>query len=127
MTDVLGVLVIARNGDRTEYYQDPKTYESSYTESTALGAAESHQLGTFLRSTYMSPGSPSYIAKLKTSYYNDAGNYTDISELRLTIKSRDLKILVALESLHANRLYKAGSVVWACLAKNNRKRTGHSP
>jgi hypothetical protein len=38
MTDVLGVLVIARNGDRSEYYQDPKTYESSYTESTALGA-----------------------------------------------------------------------------------------
>jgi lysosomal acid phosphatase len=38
MTDVLGVLVIARNGDRGEYYQDPKTYESAYTESTALGA-----------------------------------------------------------------------------------------
>ncbi|KAG1826535.1 histidine phosphatase superfamily [Suillus variegatus] len=66
MTDVLGVLVIARNGDRTEYYQDPKTYESSYTESTALGAAESHQLGTFLRSTYMSSSSPSYIERLKT-------------------------------------------------------------
>ncbi|KAG1851468.1 histidine phosphatase superfamily [Suillus subalutaceus] len=66
MTDVLGVLVIARNGDRTEYYQDPKTYESSYTESTALGAAESHQLGSFLRSTYMSSSSPSYIADMKT-------------------------------------------------------------
>ncbi|KAG1791646.1 uncharacterized protein BJ212DRAFT_1490891 [Suillus subaureus] len=50
MTDVLGVLVIARNGDRTEYYQDPKTYESSYTESTALGVVQSHQLGSFLRS-----------------------------------------------------------------------------
>ncbi|KAG0699474.1 histidine phosphatase superfamily [Suillus ampliporus] len=66
MTDVLGVLVIARNGDRTEYYQDPKTYEGSYTESTALGAAESHQLGTFLRSVYMSSSSPSYIADMKT-------------------------------------------------------------
>lgn len=66
MTDVLGVLVIARNGDRTEYYQDPRTYESSYTESTALGAAESHQLGSFLRSTYMSSSSPSYIADMKT-------------------------------------------------------------
>ncbi|KAG2746726.1 phosphoglycerate mutase-like protein [Suillus brevipes Sb2] len=66
MTDVLGVLVIARNGDRTEYYQDPKTYESSYTESTALGAAESHHLGSFLRSTYMSSSSPSYIADMKT-------------------------------------------------------------
>lgn len=66
MTDVLGVLVIARNGDRSEYYQDPKTYESSYTESTALGAAESHHLGSFLRSTYMSSSSPSYIADMKT-------------------------------------------------------------
>jgi hypothetical protein len=66
MTDVLGVLVIARNGDRTEYYQDPKTYESSYTESTALGVAQSHQLGSFLRSTYMSSSSPSYIANMKT-------------------------------------------------------------
>lgn len=66
MTDVLGVLVIARNGDRTEFYQDPNTYENSYTESTALGAAESHQLGSFLRSTYMSSRSPSYIADMKT-------------------------------------------------------------
>ncbi|KAG1734529.1 histidine phosphatase superfamily [Suillus lakei] len=66
MTDVLGVLVIARNGDRTEYYQDPKTYEGAYTESTALGVAESHQLGAFLRSTYMSSSSPSYIADMKT-------------------------------------------------------------
>ncbi|KAG2362447.1 histidine phosphatase superfamily [Suillus spraguei] len=66
MTDVLGVLVIARNGDRTEYYQDPLTYESSFTESTALGAVESHQLGSFLRSTYMSASSPSFISNMKT-------------------------------------------------------------
>jgi hypothetical protein len=38
MTDVLGVLVIARNGGRYEYYQDPKTYEPAFTESTPLGA-----------------------------------------------------------------------------------------
>lgn len=38
MTDVLGVLVIARNGDRYEYYQDPATYEPAFTESTPLGA-----------------------------------------------------------------------------------------
>ncbi|KAG1837416.1 histidine phosphatase superfamily [Suillus subalutaceus] len=66
MTNVLGVLIIARNGDRTEYYQDPVTYESSYTESTALGVVQSHQLGSFLRSTYMSSSSPSYIANMKT-------------------------------------------------------------
>ena len=38
MTDVLGVLVIARNGERYEYYQDPITYEPAFTESTPLGA-----------------------------------------------------------------------------------------
>ena len=38
MTDVLGVVVIARNGDRLEYYQNPKTYEPDFTESTPLGA-----------------------------------------------------------------------------------------
>lgn len=38
MTDVLGVLILSRNGDRDEFYQDPKTYEPSFTESTPLGA-----------------------------------------------------------------------------------------
>ncbi|KAH7883447.1 histidine phosphatase superfamily [Phlebopus sp. FC_14] len=66
MSDVLGVLVIARNGDREEFYQDPQTYEPAFTESTPLGAAESHQLGSFLRSVYFSPSSPSYISGMKT-------------------------------------------------------------
>lgn len=43
MTDVLGVLVIARNGGRYEYYQDPKTYEPAFTESTPLGAVSMPQ------------------------------------------------------------------------------------
>lgn len=61
MPDVDGVLIIARNGDRTEFHQDPYTYQPSYTESTPLGAVESHQLGSYLRSTYLNPSSPSYI------------------------------------------------------------------
>lgn len=61
MPDVHGVLIIARNGDRTEFYQDPYTYEPSYTESTPLGAVQSHQLGCYLRSTYLNPSSPSHI------------------------------------------------------------------
>lgn len=36
-SQVLGVIVIARNGDRVEYYQDPKTYQGGVTETTALG------------------------------------------------------------------------------------------
>ena len=37
MSAVKGVVVIARNGDRTECYQDPKTYKYGPTESTPFG------------------------------------------------------------------------------------------
>ena len=37
LSKVLGVIVIARNGDRYGYYQDPYTYLASNTETTALG------------------------------------------------------------------------------------------
>lgn len=37
MTDVLGVLVITRNGGRFEFHQDPKTYEPGFSDSTPLG------------------------------------------------------------------------------------------
>jgi uncharacterized membrane protein len=37
MSTVLGVIVIARNGDRRDFHQDPKTYAPSLTDSTALG------------------------------------------------------------------------------------------
>jgi hypothetical protein len=37
LSKVLGVIVIARNGDRYNYYQDPYTYAASNTETTALG------------------------------------------------------------------------------------------
>jgi len=37
MSAVKGVVVLARNGDRTECYQDPKTYRYGPTESTPFG------------------------------------------------------------------------------------------
>ena len=37
LSKVLGVIIIARNGDRFNYYQDPLTYAGSDTETTALG------------------------------------------------------------------------------------------
>ena len=37
LSKVLGVIVIARNGDRYSLYQDPFTYSGSNTETTALG------------------------------------------------------------------------------------------
>ncbi|KAF8554823.1 phosphoglycerate mutase-like protein [Imleria badia] len=80
MTDVLGVVVIARNGDRLEYYQDPKTYKPDFTESTPLGAVESHQLGSFLRSVYLTSSSPSYISGMKD-------DLVDTHELRVHAKA----------------------------------------
>jgi hypothetical protein len=41
--EILGVIVLARNGDRLEYYQDPKTYAGSFTATTPLG-----EVGLFL-------------------------------------------------------------------------------
>ncbi|KIJ57751.1 hypothetical protein HYDPIDRAFT_120380, partial [Hydnomerulius pinastri MD-312] len=61
VSKVLGVLILARNGDRTEFLQDPYTYAPSFTESTPLGAAESFQLGSYLRSTYLDSSSPLHI------------------------------------------------------------------
>jgi len=63
---VLGVIIIARNGDRSSFYQDPKTYAGSDTETTALGVADSHQLGSLLRSTYLTKGSSSYIEGMQS-------------------------------------------------------------
>ena len=37
MATIKGVVVLARNGDRSECYQDPKTYKYGPTESTPLG------------------------------------------------------------------------------------------
>lgn len=71
MSQVLGVIVIARNGDRTSYHQDPKTYAGSPTETTALGEVESHQLGSFLRETYLSSGSPSFIEGISSDLVNN--------------------------------------------------------
>jgi lysosomal acid phosphatase len=39
---VRGVVVITRNGDRYDYYQDPVTYQSSHTDSTPLGEVGWH-------------------------------------------------------------------------------------
>jgi hypothetical protein len=42
MSNVLGVIVLARNGDRVEYYQDPQNYGATFTETTALGEVRSN-------------------------------------------------------------------------------------
>jgi len=80
MSKLLGVIVIARNGDRDEYYQDPKNYNGAPTETTPLGEVESHQLGAFLRSTYLDPKSPDHINGLH-------GDLVDNSKLKVRVKA----------------------------------------
>ncbi|RDB20580.1 Testicular acid phosphatase [Hypsizygus marmoreus] len=80
LSKVLGVIVIARNGDRYNYYQDPTTYAGSVTETTALGVAESHQLGAQLRSTYLVSSSPSYVQGMRS-------DLVDNSEVHVRVKA----------------------------------------
>jgi hypothetical protein len=80
LSKVLGVIVLARNGDRYGYYQDPYTYLASNTETTALGEVQSFQLGSLLRSTYLDSSSPSYIEGMR----NDI---VDNSEIKVRVKA----------------------------------------
>lgn len=80
LSKVLGVIIIARNGDRYNYYQDPITYAGSDTETTALGVAESHQLGSLLRSTYLDSSSPSYVQGMRS-------DLVDNSEIKTRVKA----------------------------------------
>ncbi|KIM77837.1 hypothetical protein PILCRDRAFT_610663 [Piloderma croceum F 1598] len=66
MSQVHGVIVLARNGDRHEYYQNPNNYAGGFTETTPLGEVQSHQLGNILRSEYFSKDSSSSILGMNT-------------------------------------------------------------
>jgi len=80
MTEVLGAVVIVRNGDRLEMYQDPKNYASAFTQTTALGEVQSYDLGSLLRSTYLNPGSSSYIQGIRS-------DIVDNNELHVRVKA----------------------------------------
>ncbi|KAI8989090.1 phosphoglycerate mutase-like protein [Trametes punicea] len=63
---LLGVVLLARHGDRLEFFQDPFTYDPTQTFLTPLGSVQEQQLGTFLRNTYLNPASPSFIQGIST-------------------------------------------------------------
>jgi len=44
-SEVHGVIVLARNGDRKEYYQNPNNYAGAFTETTPLGEVSSFTSG----------------------------------------------------------------------------------
>ncbi|KAM6502742.1 Histidine phosphatase superfamily [Amanita muscaria] len=80
LSKVLGAIIIARNGDRYGYYQDPYTYAASNTETTALGEVQSFQLGNLLRTTYLDSSSPSYIEGMRS-------DIVDNSEIKVRVKA----------------------------------------
>jgi len=67
---LLGVVIIARHGDREGFYQDPFTYDASATQITALGNAQEFQLGEQLRGMYLEAGSPTLIDGISTGLFD---------------------------------------------------------
>ena len=69
-SQVLGVIIMTRHGDRLGFYQNPDTYTASDTEITPLGNQQSFQLGEYLRSRYMDSLSPYYIQNISQGLVN---------------------------------------------------------
>lgn len=63
-SQLLGVIVMARHGDRLGFYQNPDSYTASNTEITPLGNQQSFQLGEYLRSRYMDGSSRYFIQNI---------------------------------------------------------------
>ncbi|KAI0764297.1 phosphoglycerate mutase-like protein [Trametes elegans] len=77
--EVQGVVILARNGDRTECYQHPVTQKPGYTQSTPLGEVQAHQLGSYLRNLYLTPGSSSHIRGIHS-------DLVDLKEVHVRVK-----------------------------------------
>ncbi|THG97935.1 hypothetical protein EW026_g4172 [Hermanssonia centrifuga] len=61
VTQVLGIVVLARGGDRQTLYLAPDDYASSLSSITPLGEQQEFQLGGSLRSIYLNVTSPSFV------------------------------------------------------------------
>lgn len=64
---ILGIVLMARHGDREGFYQDPTTYTASQTSITPLGEQQELQLGALIRSRYLDPTSPTFIQGINPS------------------------------------------------------------
>jgi len=74
-SNVLGVVVMARHGDRQEFWQDPDTYTTSQTTITPLGNKQEFQLGQLLRQLYLNSTSPSFISGVNGTLFNQTQVY----------------------------------------------------
>ncbi|KIP08705.1 hypothetical protein PHLGIDRAFT_29474 [Phlebiopsis gigantea 11061_1 CR5-6] len=77
--EVHGVVVLSRNGDRSECYQHPITQTPGPTASTPLGEVQSHHLGSYLRNVYFNPDSSSRIRGMSTEI-------VDLKEVHVRVK-----------------------------------------
>ncbi|KAI1783500.1 phosphoglycerate mutase-like protein [Ganoderma leucocontextum] len=77
--DVLGAVILARNGDRTECFQHPVTQKPSTTRSTPLGEVQAYQLGQYLRGLYLDPSSASHIRGIHS-------DLVDLTEVAVRVK-----------------------------------------
>ncbi|KAL5483059.1 hypothetical protein ACEPAI_8288 [Sanghuangporus weigelae] len=71
-TGLLGIVLLARHGDRLGFYQDPFTYTASDTSITPLGSVQEFQLGQLIRSLYMEDNSPFRIEGISTGLFDEA-------------------------------------------------------
>ncbi|KAJ6597460.1 phosphoglycerate mutase-like protein [Mycena vulgaris] len=67
---LLGAVVFARHADRIESFSSPTTYTTFNTFITPLGTNQAFQSGTYLRSQYLNPHSPSFIPGISTEIVN---------------------------------------------------------
>ncbi|KPV73943.1 uncharacterized protein RHOBADRAFT_66686 [Rhodotorula graminis WP1] len=68
----LGAVILARHGDRSGFYQDPKTYTASSTVLTSLGEQQNYQLGQLMASVYAGANESTAIAKLSKDVFVDS-------------------------------------------------------
>lgn len=61
---LLGVVLLARHGDRSGFYQDPNSYTPFGTVITPTGTEEESHLGGFLRQRYLNASSPNFIQNI---------------------------------------------------------------
>ncbi|SCV72155.1 BQ2448_4849 [Microbotryum intermedium] len=69
---VIGVVLLARHGDRQGFYQNPNTYAASHTSITPLGEQQLYQVGNMLRTIYAESTSDRAIEGLSNSTLNAA-------------------------------------------------------
>ncbi|TFK48705.1 phosphoglycerate mutase-like protein [Heliocybe sulcata] len=71
-SQVLGVVLLVRHGDRQGFYQNPDTYTASSTAITPLGNQQEYQLGQLLRSVYINESSASHIQGISTGLFTQS-------------------------------------------------------